>query len=214
LYTGEKITRHYKEEKMGELIFENLGKVKEFEKQTEFLKEAYRKITTHWRNLLPEFKVIIVSKPLNKIPELKEYVDEMNKRRKENKEYMGPGFWKAYRVLATNDKKDLKIFARIQDYIHYAIDDGEKYYFQKDFLEIIAGILIAYSPNLAKVALKNATGYAEDSIDLAAIAFKSSFSRFFINKEYLADKKPDALAFMKRLDKLARAGKIETCTLN
>lgn len=157
--------------------------------------ETVKMITRHWCALLPSMVIVISRKPFNKVPELRGFCREENKQ---------PGlfwkkeFWPMIQVICS-EFKDKQATLWIY-YDRKSMMFNPDYYFKKELFGVIAKILWLNSEELRKEAVNRATGMASNSEALTYMAFRDSFSRFFLNPEYLQERKEDAWVFIKGLD--------------
>lgn len=162
-------------------------------KASELVRKVFEAIPDHWKVILPEIEVVISTKPFNRVAELREFCAVQNKE---------PGWkkfmWKSVEVVCPEfDDKTATLWVHYDD---QAILYPPDYYFQKELYSVLAKLMWNISKKLRDEIGLEATGMAQDSQGVAYLAFRDSFSRFFLNPEYLQDKKPAAWSFMKRLD--------------
>ncbi len=157
--------------------------------------ETFEMITQHWQTILPEITVVITRKPFNQIPELREVCDIQNKQPGWRKSY-----WRVTQVICPEIEIEERRAVLWVRYDYQSSWMPPDYYFQKRLFEVIAKIIWCMSPEFRQEILGQVTGMACDSEAAAYLAFRDSFSRFFLNPEYLKERKQTAWSFMKRLD--------------
>ena len=159
---------------------------------SELATKAFEKVAPRWRLFLPNITIVVSSKPFHEIPELREFREAQDAQLE----------WEDIQVICPEiDSSEATIW------LHYdtaSIMADRGYYFQKEFFGVLAKIIWVHSPEMHQEAKKRATGIAQDSEGAAYMAFRDSFSRFFLNPRYLRERKPAAWAFMQALDNFAK----------
>lgn len=155
--------------------------------------KAYGMITPHWQALIPALTVMIASKPFNHIPELREFCEIHNKQ---------PGWrrsdWKYVHVACPDAGKERAVLWVRYDHGSMMYPPG--YYFQKKFFAGIAQLIWYVSEKLRAEVKQYATGMAAGSDGAAYLAFRDTFSRFFLNPEYLKERREEAWDFIAHVD--------------
>lgn len=156
--------------------------------------KTYEAITPHWQAVIPALTIVIAGKPFNEIHELQGFCEIQNKQ---------PGWrkfdWKGVRVVCPEFEKDKAVL-----WVHYnrqSIMHPPDYYFQKELFAVIAKLIWCVSEQLRAEVKRQATGMAAESDGAAYLAFRDTFSRFFLNPEYLMERKEAAWNFMMRIDR-------------
>jgi hypothetical protein len=150
---------------------------------------AYEMIAPHWQAILPPLRVKMAKKRFDIIPELKEFCEMQNKT---------PGWkksnWEGVKVICPEfDKEGAVLWCRRDaGTIMYPPD----YYFQKNFFEVVAKVIWFTSEKIREEVKSQGAGY---------VNFRDTFSRFFLNPEWLKERREEAWAFICRIDESLRA---------
>lgn len=165
------------------------------------VRDAFESLTPTWRKTLPKLSVHIVEKPFNKIPELTEFCEMQNQQ-----PGWDPGDWSSTQAICPEFDKIAAEF-----WIYYnksTIMGNPDYYFKKDIHSVIAKLIWSVSEDFQRQVVLEATGEQQGNGSLAYVAFRDSFSRYFLNPEWLQEKRYSAWALMKKLDEYLRCRKI------
>lgn len=155
--------------------------------------KSYEMITSHWRAIIPELKVTIAAKPFNRIPQLKSFCDEQNKQPDWKRSE-----WKYIQVVCPEyDDKEAILWVRFD---RQSIMASPDYYLQKEFFAVVAKLMWCISERIRNEAKRYATGMAAQYEGAAYLVFRDTFSRFFLNPEYLRERKEDAWCFISLID--------------
>lgn len=158
---------------------------------TRLVNETFDAIPDHWKKILPEIEIVVSTTPFNRIPELKEFIDFQNEV---------PGWrqqmWEIVQAMCpTMDSGEVTIWVRFfhQNYMY-----PNDYYFMKELYEVVAKIIWFCSPELRDAAtnrMPNTLGFGGPYG-----VFRDTFSRFFLNPEWLKEKRGEAWEFIQDLD--------------
>lgn len=165
--------------------------------------KAYEMITPHWRGIIPSLTVTIATKPFNKIPQLRTFCKECKMSDGEKPDWQ-------YIQVACPDAEFSEIEVNLWVYFNrQLIMHSPDYYFKKEFFAFLATIMWYTSERIRDEVKRYATGMAAQYEGAAYFAFRDTFSRFFLNPEYLRERKEDAWYFISRIDQsLAQAQSI------
>lgn len=155
--------------------------------------EAYEMITSNWRAVIPALRVTIATEPFNRIPQLRAYCKECKMSDGEKPK------WKYIQVACIDfSEKEavLWVYFNRQSIMH-----SPDYYFKKEFFALIAKLLWYTSERIRNEVKRHATGMAAQYEGAAYMAFRDTFSRFFLNPGYLREQKEDAWYFMSGVDR-------------
>lgn len=154
--------------------------------------KAYGMITPHWQAVIPSLKVTIATKPFDCIPQLCAYCKECRTSDGEKPD------WHLIRAVCTDfNEKEWIFWVRLD---HQSMMDPPDYYFQKEFFALVAKFMWYTSKRIRNEVKRHATGTAAQYEGAAYMAFRDTFSRFFLNPEYLQERREDAWDFMSRID--------------
>lgn len=163
------------------------------QKVAEMVTTTFETMTSHWRAILPPITVTIVLEPFNCIPELREFCEMQNSQ---------PGWeksnWRFTQVVCPESSEKSAVL-----YVYFDRQSNmgdQEYYFQKKLYSVLAQLMWSVSSILRQEIKRHVTGMAQASEGAVYLAFRDSFSRFFLNPEYLQERKQAAWSFMKRLD--------------
>lgn len=166
------------------------------------VEDAWSKMTPHWQALVPDMDVVIEARPLNQVPALKKLVADIRRQVRNGQD--ARDFWVGRQVVCYTPRgKASTIYARLD---RQTVWHDPPYYFQKELYGVIAKILWGESDALRTKGIAEATGLAATRPDLAYIGFRDSFSRFFLNPEWLRERRPDAWNLMQKLDRFVAGG--------
>lgn len=169
---------------------------------SELVKKVFERMTPRWKAALPPRIVIIISsKSFDKVSELKEF------RKAQEKAYKGERIpWKFIQVVCTEFYRQEAVFW--VHYDHKSMWQPPAYYFQKELYAVIAKLIWCLHKNFQNLVKKEITGMMKDSSGAAYLIFRDTFSRFFLNPEYLQEKKEGAWALITHLDKCLQKRKV------
>jgi hypothetical protein len=153
----------------------------------ELVEQSFSAIPPHWQALLPQqIKIILSEKSLARLKALRE-------------------FWAA-QSIPTSSKKFVQVVSPEFDaaeatlWVYYNRNSSmspPEYYFKKELYALIAQLLWVLSAELREAIAKESSWLGEGA---RYVSFRDTFSRFFHNPEWLADRKPAAWSFIKSID--------------
>jgi hypothetical protein len=156
--------------------------------------KTYEVITPHWRDTMPAVTIVIADTPFNRVPALREFCDAQERQ---------PGWekkaWNYTQVICPEFGE-----GRATLWVRYDRDslmDPREYYFQKALFAAIGKTIWFSSKKVRDEVQRNATGFAAQSGVGAYMAFRDTFSRFFLNPEYLQERREEAWRFMSLIDR-------------
>jgi len=158
---------------------------------TEMVTSVFDSIPAHWKRVLPQVEVVVSMASFNKVPELREFCTEQNKQ---------PGWkksmWESVEAICPEfDEKEAMIWVYFFRGTSYATPE---YYFKKHLYEVIAKLMWLASEELRREAGSEVPAGMVGGA--AYMAFRDSFSRFFLNPDWLKERRTSAWQFMQRLD--------------
>lgn len=159
-------------------------------KTIQLVSEALKLIAAHWLKFLDKIEFVIVKKPFNQFEELKEVCDQI--------EQNGKIDWDNRQGVWFKEGEKVKFYIR---YNYDSIWSNSDYYFKKEFFAVLALILWYECPSIKEAVFQEVTGIAIKFEELALLAFRDTFSRYFLNPDYLRERKEDAWSFILRVDK-------------
>jgi hypothetical protein len=155
--------------------------------------KTYETISQHWRDVIPELTITISGKPFNQAPGLQDFC----KAQKEKKSIRAFDWESIYVACPEIEPTKATLWA------YYDRRPGvpNEYEFQKQLFQVIGSVIWATSKRVQDEARRNATGTAACSPGAAYLAFRDTFSRFFLNPDYLRERKEDAWDFITGIDR-------------
>ncbi len=175
--------------------------IKQLEKDpytADLTQRTYDSIFPHWRSLLPSIEVQISDVPFDHVPAI-----ENTCRMFEKERGWSTNEWPMRFVICTNLSAQRTILWV------YRNSDHPEFYFQQELLALIAIILWETSDRLQQEVLATATGTAATDSQLAFVAFRDSFVKFFLNPFALHERKPDAMDVMWTLNTIVHNWTVE-----
>lgn len=152
-------------------------------------------ITQHWRALFPAtITVHVADQILATVPELAQFwaVQDLPENYREGIQVACPEY----------GDDDATLWVHFD---HNSVMSAPEYYFKKEVYAALGQLLWFSSVRLQELLYAQAPWLNSGNRAAGYVAFRDTFSRFFLNPEWLQDKKPDAWSVIAAIDKeLAR----------
>jgi hypothetical protein len=160
---------------------------------------VFQSMQPHWLAILPTIEIVIADKQFDQIDELKEFC-----RAQSRQPYWSKSLWRTLSVICPEyDSDSATIWVRAADTCMHP----PEYYFKKALYALLANMMWHLSEELRGAASQEAPWL--DSGGALYLAFRDSFSRFYLNPEWLENRRPAAWLFMTNLDRRVKRFKFQ-----